>query len=43
MEEERNVCRVFGWKARKKEEDLDVGGMIILKWILDGMGWYGLD
>jgi hypothetical protein len=21
----------------------DVGGWIILKWILDRMGWYGLD
>jgi hypothetical protein len=22
---------------------LDVGGWIILKWILDRMGWYGMD
>jgi hypothetical protein len=24
-------------------EDQDVGGWTILKWILDRMGWYGLD
>lgn len=43
MEEERNAYRVFGGIARKKEEDLDVGSKIILKWILDGMGWCGLN
>jgi hypothetical protein len=43
MEVERNACRVFGGKARRKEEDLDVARRIILKWILDRMGWYGLD
>jgi hypothetical protein len=34
-------------RERKKErdhwEDQDVGGCTILKWILDRMGWYGLD
>jgi hypothetical protein len=32
-----------GGKTRRKEGDLDVGGRIILKWILDRIGWYGLD
>jgi hypothetical protein len=25
------------------QEDQDVGGWTILKWILDRMGWYGLN
>jgi hypothetical protein len=36
----------FWWVSQKERdhyEDLDVGGRIILKWILDRMGWYGLD
>jgi hypothetical protein len=35
------------WWERQKErdhyDDEDVGGWIIIKWILDRMGWYGLD
>jgi hypothetical protein len=31
----------FGGKARRK--DLDVGGRIILRWILNRIAWYGLD
>jgi hypothetical protein len=30
-------------KERDHSEDQDVGGWIILKWILDRRGWYGLD
>jgi hypothetical protein len=30
-------------KERDRGEDEDVGEWIILKWILDKMGWYGLD
>jgi hypothetical protein len=30
-------------KERDHQENLDVGRKIVLKWILDGMGWYGLD
>jgi hypothetical protein len=36
----------FWWevlKERDHKEDLDVGGRIILRWILDIMGWHGLD
>jgi hypothetical protein len=36
----------IGWeslKERDHQEDLDIGGRIILKWILDRMGCYGLD
>jgi hypothetical protein len=32
-----------GQKERDHQEDMDVGGKIILKWILDRVGWYGLD
>jgi hypothetical protein len=32
-----------GQKERYDKEDIDVGGWITLKWILDRMGWYGLD
>jgi hypothetical protein len=41
------MCKVY--QARRKRdhwENQDVGGWIILKWILerkDGMGWDGLD
>jgi hypothetical protein len=35
------------WWERQKERDLwedqDVGGWTILRWILDGMGWDGMD
>jgi hypothetical protein len=30
-------------KVRDHWEDLDVGGWIILKWILDRIGWDGMD
>jgi hypothetical protein len=36
----------YWWESQKERdhwEDLDVGGRIILKLILDMMGWYGLD
>jgi hypothetical protein len=39
----RNACRVF-WESQKERdnyEDLDVGGRIMLKWILEG--WGGVD
>jgi hypothetical protein len=34
------------WESEKKKDhwkDQDVGGWTILKWILDRMGWCGLD
>jgi hypothetical protein len=34
------------WESQKERdqwEDQDVGGWTILKWILNMMGWYGLD
>jgi hypothetical protein len=36
----------FWWESQKERdhrEDLDIGRRIILEWILDRMGWYGLD
>jgi hypothetical protein len=36
----------FWWESHKGRdhwEELDVGGWIILKLILERMGWYGLD
>jgi hypothetical protein len=36
----------YWWESQKErdhQEDQDIGGWIILKWILDRMGWYGLD
>jgi hypothetical protein len=36
---------VFLWESQKErdhKEDLDMGGRIILKWILDRVGWNGL-
>jgi hypothetical protein len=42
----KGIHIAFLWE-RQKERDhyeyLEVGGKIILKWILDRMGWYGLD
>jgi hypothetical protein len=35
----------FWWesyKERDRREDVDVGGTLVLQWILDRMGWYGL-
>jgi hypothetical protein len=31
----------YWWESQK--EDQDVGVLIVIKWILDRMGWYGLD
>jgi hypothetical protein len=36
----------FWWENQKEGdhlEDLELGGRIILKWILDRMEWYGLN
>jgi hypothetical protein len=30
-------------KGRHYHEDLDVSGTIILKWTLEGLGWYEMD
>jgi hypothetical protein len=30
-------------EGKKPIEDQDVGGWIILKWVLNTMGWHGLD
>jgi hypothetical protein len=32
-----------GQNEKDNQEVQDVGGLIILKWILNRMGWYGLD
>jgi hypothetical protein len=40
------LFRNIGGKARRREtssKTKDVGGWIILKWILDRIRWYGLD
>jgi hypothetical protein len=39
----RNACRILVEKQEDDEEDLDIGGWTILKYILARMGWYGLD
>jgi hypothetical protein len=43
----RRGMRIGFWcksdKERDLREDLDVAGRIILKLILERMGWYGLD
>jgi hypothetical protein len=43
--EKRNAYKY--WREIQKErdhwEEQDVGGWTILKWILDSMGWYGVD
>jgi hypothetical protein len=35
----------FWWESQEEDqyEDLDIGGRIVLKWVLDRMGWNGLD
>jgi hypothetical protein len=36
----------YWWESRKEGdhwEDQDVGGWAVLKWMLDRMGWDGLD
>jgi hypothetical protein len=45
MGDTRNGYKIFVGKARERDqwEDQDVNGWTILKWILDKMGWYGLD
>jgi hypothetical protein len=40
MREKRNA---YGILVGKHWEDQDVIGWTKLKWILDGMGWHGLD
>jgi hypothetical protein len=43
-EAEEECIQDFGEKARRDyEEDQDLDGWIILKWILHKMEWYGLD
>jgi hypothetical protein len=42
----RGIHRGFWWerrKARDHQKDIDVGGMIILKWYLREIGWCGMD
>jgi hypothetical protein len=43
--EKRTAYRILVGKPEGKNhwEDRDVGGWTVLKWILDRMGWYGLD
>jgi hypothetical protein len=46
MGEKRNAYRVCreSQKERDDQEDQDVGGWTVLKWILEKQnGWYGLD
>jgi hypothetical protein len=45
MGEKRNAYKILVGKPEEKRQlgRQDVGGRIILKWILDRMGWYGLD
>jgi hypothetical protein len=37
----RNAYRIL--VGKRPLGKLDVGGRIILNWIIDRMGWYGLD
>jgi hypothetical protein len=42
----RGVNAGLWWESHKERdnlEDQDVGGWIVLKWILNRMEWYGLD
>jgi hypothetical protein len=45
MREKRNAYRslVGNPEGKRPLGRLDVEGRIILKWILERMGWYGLD
>jgi hypothetical protein len=45
MGEKRNAYRILVGKPEGKSplRNQDVGGWTILKWILDRMGWYGMD
>jgi hypothetical protein len=45
MGEKKNEWRIWWerYKERNHYESLDLCGRIILKWILDMMGLYGLD
>jgi hypothetical protein len=44
MGEKRNAYRILvGKPERDHYEDQEVGVWIILKWILDRTGWYGLE
>jgi hypothetical protein len=43
---ERGMHMRYWWERQKERsyyEDQDVGGWIILKWILREIRWYGLD
>jgi hypothetical protein len=45
MGKKRNAYKTFVEKPKGKGEDLDIGGRIMLKWILersDGVVWTGL-
>jgi hypothetical protein len=42
----RRMHIAFSWESQTERdhyEDLDVGGRMILNWILDRLGWNGLD
>jgi hypothetical protein len=42
----RPIHKGFSWESQKEidqQDDLDVGGWIILKWILRETGWGGMD
>jgi hypothetical protein len=45
VEERRNAYRILMGKpeGKRPRKYLHVNGKIILKWILNRMGWYGLD
>jgi hypothetical protein len=41
----RNAHRILEGKPEGKRilGSQDVGGWVILKWVIDRMGWYGMD
>jgi hypothetical protein len=42
----KNAYLGFWWEIQKETdtcEDLDMGGKIIIKWIINKAGWYGMD
>jgi hypothetical protein len=45
MGEKRNAYRLLVGKQKERDhwEDQDVDGWAVLKWILDKLGWYGLE
>jgi hypothetical protein len=43
---ERGMRIGYWWESQKEREQYEChyeDGWIILKWVLDGMGWYGLN